>query len=55
MVNKNMLATVLPICCHNIEKDNQNNTINTICTFLYKSFKLRNTNSIDNIVYTNNT
>ena len=55
MVNKNMLATLLPICCHNIRKDNQNNTINTICSFLYKSFKLRNTNNIDNIVYTNNT
>ena len=22
MVNKNMLATLLPICCHNIRKDN---------------------------------
>ena len=55
MVNKNMLVTLLPICCHNIRKDNQDNTINTICTFSYKSFKLRNTNNIDNIIYTNNT
>ena len=29
MVNKNMLATLLPICCQKYNKNSKNNIINT--------------------------
>ena len=54
MVNKKYIGDIVANLLPQYKKDNQDNTINTICTFSNKSFKLRNTNSIDNIVYTNN-
>ena len=55
MVNKKYVGDIVANLLPQYKKDNQDNTINTICTFSYKFFKLRNTNNIDNIVYTNNT
>lgn len=55
MVNKNMLATLLPICCQKYNKNSKNNIINTIYILHINFSKHRNINSIDNIINTDNT
>lgn len=49
-----MLATLLPICCQNINFHNKNNTINTINNIMKKIYNHININSIINTISTDN-